>query len=526
MGEFKRQALVVGINRYPFLNKTPTGEPQHLTTAVRDAEAIAHILELYGGFEVTRLPSGLDDWQFEEFGTLKAEQLQAAITKLFCPKGGSIPDTALLFFAGVGLRQKYDNGETEGFLATSDSTPRKDNWGVSLKWLRKLLQESPVLQQIIWLDSSYSGELFNFTEIENKRDRCFITASTKKEIAIASNKRGLLTNALLQALDPKRTPDHKVTNSTIVNFIKATEFTLRSENETVTQHPDYKNTGNQIILTRILKPQSWLEEFKEHRLEKLWIETEGWFSDGQNSIQHSFSPQLHEESIREFQKVLKITDSIDFLWANETAAEKLHESIKSFCGDHFCGQKPTGNLHITMGEAYLIALMAYHEAWPDHNLEPLTRNVKNQWHELHHLKSPLLPLQKPDYAKASAMALYDLFLNLFKPNNYQQTSPQIEDAFFQENGKILKIFFDWNPNEKYYGKPSLVEGLHTILDRDREKILIPESASNAKHAILRLWKNMLVSKDGFMGPGTIYMGVNRSGPKEMGQLVLASVESL
>jgi len=115
MGEFKRQALVVGINRYPFLNKTPTGEPQHLTTAVRDAEAIAHILELYGGFEVTRLPSGLDDWQFEEFGTLKAEQLQAAITKLFCPKGGSIPDTALLFFAGLACDKNMTMGKQKDF---------------------------------------------------------------------------------------------------------------------------------------------------------------------------------------------------------------------------------------------------------------------------------------------------------------------------------------------------------------------------------------------------------------------------
>jgi LuxR family glucitol operon transcriptional activator len=36
-----RDALVVGINEYPFLKDTPTSKAKHLTTPASDAEAIA-----------------------------------------------------------------------------------------------------------------------------------------------------------------------------------------------------------------------------------------------------------------------------------------------------------------------------------------------------------------------------------------------------------------------------------------------------------------------------------------------------
>lgn len=48
-----RQALVVGINRYPFI--------KNLERPASDAEAIAHLLETYGGFKVSRLPTGIID---------------------------------------------------------------------------------------------------------------------------------------------------------------------------------------------------------------------------------------------------------------------------------------------------------------------------------------------------------------------------------------------------------------------------------------------------------------------------------
>lgn len=41
----KRDALVVGINQYPFLKDTPTSKAKHLKTPAADAEAIAQLLE-------------------------------------------------------------------------------------------------------------------------------------------------------------------------------------------------------------------------------------------------------------------------------------------------------------------------------------------------------------------------------------------------------------------------------------------------------------------------------------------------
>jgi uncharacterized caspase-like protein len=36
----RREALVVGINQYPFLKDTPTSRAKHLTTPASDAEAL------------------------------------------------------------------------------------------------------------------------------------------------------------------------------------------------------------------------------------------------------------------------------------------------------------------------------------------------------------------------------------------------------------------------------------------------------------------------------------------------------
>jgi len=179
----RRDALVVGVNQYPCLKETPTSKAKNLTTPAGDAEAIAQLLEHYGDFQVQRLPASNRDGKLrvDSEKLPKAADLQEAITELFHPKGLQVPETAILFFAGHGLRRSLD-GTTEGYLATSDVNPRKGLWGLSLRWLRQLLQESPVRQQIIWLDCCHSGELLNFAETdlgeyEKGRDRCFIVAS-------------------------------------------------------------------------------------------------------------------------------------------------------------------------------------------------------------------------------------------------------------------------------------------------------------------------------------------------------------
>jgi energy-coupling factor transporter ATP-binding protein EcfA2 len=251
-----REALVVGINRYPLLRDQQTKKPQHLEKPAEDAEAIAQLLEKYGNFKVQRLPEvyspegkrGVDRNPPPQ-NLVTVPILEAAIAQLFNPSGKSKPDTALLFFAGHGLR-KVQGDVTEGFLATSEVNPDKGKWGVSLRWLRELLQKSPVRQQIIWLDCCYSGELLNFVaegDPGNRgiaRDRCLIAASREFEVAFEefSGNHGMLTGALLPALNPEQHPDGWVTNYSLVDFIKQQLQTSR-------QRPLFHNIGGEIILT-------------------------------------------------------------------------------------------------------------------------------------------------------------------------------------------------------------------------------------------------------------------------------------
>lgn len=249
-----RDALVVGINTYSY-ERLP-----RLTAPAIDAEAIAKLLERYGQFNVKRLPSVKDKEnntaRVGQKTSVTLTQLEEAIVQLFKPEGKNAPDTALLYFSGHGLRK--NRGIQQGFLATSDVNPDLGNWGLSLQWLRQLLQDSEVKQQIIWLDCCYSGELLNFAEADpgdrgKGRDRCFIAASREFEVAyeaIGSN-HSVLTEALLQGLEPQHSLGAWVTNYTLIDF-------LHHHWDNYPQRPIFANSGSAIDLTRV-----WLQQKQE-----------------------------------------------------------------------------------------------------------------------------------------------------------------------------------------------------------------------------------------------------------------------
>ncbi|MBD2344908.1 caspase family protein [Anabaena subtropica] len=219
-----RDALVVGINKYNFAGLSGLKSPAN------DAEAIAKRLSEAGNFHVKRSPQFLDPFEdnaprVSPNQELKLADLEKALEELFYPEGKSIPDTALFYFSGHGLRK--EGRIKEGYLATSDTNPDVGNWGLRLKWLRELLQESPVRQQIIWLDCCYSGELLNFTEADpgdrgNTRDRCFIAASREFEPAYENvgGASSLLTSAILRGFDLADVSNQWVTNETLVAFLR------------------------------------------------------------------------------------------------------------------------------------------------------------------------------------------------------------------------------------------------------------------------------------------------------------------
>ena len=253
-----REALVVGINSYPFLKKKKLGD-LNLKAAIKDAEAIANMLEKYGKFRVQRLPKGYDEEgkeRFEPRGTVRIDELKQAIINLFQPPiKNETPDVALLFFAGHGfVNTKGDI--REGVLVTSEAQfleniSENDNIsGISLSWLKEFLQDSLVKKQIVWLDCCFSGELLNFDGVANPNtqekqvSRCFITASRSFQTATEKidGKQGLFTDSLLECLNPENHGNGWVTNHILTESIQ-------ERMSQTSQAPMCYNSGSTIILT-------------------------------------------------------------------------------------------------------------------------------------------------------------------------------------------------------------------------------------------------------------------------------------
>ncbi|MEO1209412.1 MAG: pentapeptide repeat-containing protein [Cyanobacteria bacterium J06638_20] len=236
-----RDALVVGINTYNHLHS--------LNAPASDAEAIAQRLESQGDFQVKRLPQYTDMAQgnaqrVASNREVSLAQLRQALVDLFKPGSTQVPETALLYFSGHGIRDTV--GVAEGYLATSDVNPRQEFFGLSLRWLRRLLAESEVRQQVIWLDCCYSGEILNMEEAYPGEgcDRCFIAASRDFEVAYeeVGGARSVMTAALLEGLQPGRYGDRPINNTLLTDYINEA---LKGTN----QRSVCYNSGSPILLT-------------------------------------------------------------------------------------------------------------------------------------------------------------------------------------------------------------------------------------------------------------------------------------
>lgn len=250
MNSKDRDALVVGINNYRNLRK--------LKKPSQDAQAIGELLDQHGEFLVKALPPAAGEADSKWFvklsttGEVTTKELKDALIKLFKPEGKHIPDTALFFYSGHGLRE--NQGIKEGYLATSEVNPKDGNLGLSLGWLRRLLRESPIRQQIVLLDCCYSGEFLMFNEQIFKQadpgergnglDRCFITASREYEEAWEEvhGEHGVLTSLLLEGLDPSLRG--AVDNYSLADFIKQKLKVSKK-----IQRPLFSNSGRKILLT-------------------------------------------------------------------------------------------------------------------------------------------------------------------------------------------------------------------------------------------------------------------------------------
>ncbi|MGB3202485.1 MAG: caspase family protein [Nodosilinea sp.] len=237
-----RDALIVGINSYQYLAE--------LQAPAHDSEAVARCLESFGECRVTRLPEAIIHQKpaVSQRGMVTTAALEAALIKLFKPAGKTIPQTAIFYYSGHGLQRQA--GIQEGYLATSDANPVAGHYGLSLHWLRRLLQESPVRQRVILLDCCNSGEFFNMLEADPGAragtDRLFMAAAREYEAAYEAldGHHSVFTQALLSGLNP-----YKIKGGT-VNSHSLTD-TVNRELKGELQQPLFESSGSEIVLTRM-----------------------------------------------------------------------------------------------------------------------------------------------------------------------------------------------------------------------------------------------------------------------------------
>jgi WD40 repeat protein len=254
----KWEALVVGINEYPFGDRC--GLPP-LTAAVNDADQIVTKLKKYGyrSFHIQRLPDQPNQKggsQVSPDGLVKATELQNSLENLLMPPVKEPPETALFFFSGHGWHQEVD-GKKELFLATSDvfvSEEQEDNvYGVAISWLGELIKRSQVRRVIIWLDCCYSGELINYLDLHDnkdlpdRKDYCIFTATRSYEQGIElknyEKSQSLFTESLLKGLNPEKHLD----SNGIVDSHKLAKY-IEENMPKEGQQPRFANSKHSISL--------------------------------------------------------------------------------------------------------------------------------------------------------------------------------------------------------------------------------------------------------------------------------------
>ncbi|MEO1349734.1 MAG: caspase family protein [Cyanobacteria bacterium J06635_15] len=195
-----RYALVIGIAQYDNFRE--------LRKTATDAESIARILRKRGSYQIEPSPKKLIEaenrWCIAPDKNLTGQQLGQALQTFLLEK--STRKDALIYFAGHGFEAPSLTGETEGYLATSDSSKDGRN-AVRFDDLNKLISKSDLSSLVVVLDCCYAGALLersllesNLTAFREKKDYYLITACRSFERAREGKEHGIFTEAVLRGL--------------------------------------------------------------------------------------------------------------------------------------------------------------------------------------------------------------------------------------------------------------------------------------------------------------------------------------
>lgn len=206
-----RYALIIGIAEY-------IGSFASLETPVKNANAIATLLDRYGNFnQVRRLPfrreAGQTDLGKVIQKPLTCLQLTRELQQFFQDADGG---DVLLYYSGHGFTLKNPlSGTREGFLAASDCqvelNPDRDvvaqKNGISLYDLNALISQHQFGNLVVMLDCCNSGAFLESNMIRRdatafgyQRDYYLITACRSSSKAYEGEDHSLLTQAILKGL--------------------------------------------------------------------------------------------------------------------------------------------------------------------------------------------------------------------------------------------------------------------------------------------------------------------------------------
>jgi formylglycine-generating enzyme required for sulfatase activity len=198
-------ALVIGVARYANFN--------NLEKTVKDAGAIAEILEREGNYVIEPLPRKLDannesryEFDADPKKEVKYKDLLSKI-KYFLVEQAKGKD-ALIYFAGHGFVAKNDADDDIGFFAATDSSKDGQN-GLSFDIFTKLVAKSELKSLVVLLDCCHAGNLLERSQYQgmqkvfNDKNYYLMAACRGAERAREGKEHGIFTAGILNVLQAK-----------------------------------------------------------------------------------------------------------------------------------------------------------------------------------------------------------------------------------------------------------------------------------------------------------------------------------